>query len=138
MVIILIMFNLIFISFIIAFVCLAFLLLIKVWENKTNKIIISKRFLNKSDVVLKRGIVWFFDYYVRVLSKVTGLSEFYRKIKSELGLFLIEKKNQIGAKVIRALNINNVKDIEKNKGSVSLFLRSISDDKENKHSELHN
>jgi hypothetical protein len=41
-------------------------------------------------------------------------------------------KNRIVLKIIDFLNLDNVKNIERNKGSVSLFLQNISDEEKDK------
>ena len=119
----------VFTSFIVSFVCLILFIFVKIWEEETNKIIISKNALSKSDAVLKKGLLRFFNYYLRISSKTASLPEISSKTKSKINFWLVKRRDKIATKVIHALNINNIKDIERNKGSVSLFLKTISEDK---------
>lgn len=117
-------------SFIISLSLLALLFGLKIFETKTNKVIISKEILDKSDDKLKQFFIYFFRNYKKFLFEVYKLPKFFEEIKKDLKKFFATKRDRIATKIIRALNIHNIKDIDRNRGSVSLFLRTISEEKE--------
>ena len=117
-------------SFIVSLGLIALLFGIKIFETKTNKAIISKEALDKSDDKLKQFFIYIFRYYKKFLFEIHKLPGFFEEIEKDLKKFFARKRDKIATKIIRALNIHNIKDIDRNRGSVSLFLRTISEEKE--------
>ncbi|MDD2934991.1 MAG: hypothetical protein PHX25_00795 [Candidatus Pacebacteria bacterium] len=118
------------ISFIVSLSLIALLFGLKIFETKTNKVVISRETLNKSDDKLKQFFIFIFRYYRKFLFEIYKLPRFFEEIKKDLKKFFARKRDRIATKVIRALNIHNIKDIDRNRGSVSLFLKTISEEKE--------
>jgi len=124
--------SMVFISFIVSFVGLLVFFFWKIWELSTGKRILSVDTLNKADLFIKKSLLRLklsFDVFLSKLKKTPMfIGVFLRGVIGKAGLL----KDFIVSKVVDYLDLDNMKNIEKNKGSVSLFLRNISEDKKDK------
>ncbi len=98
----------------------------------SGKKVFTTKALDKSDVFINRKLVrsrFHLDTFIFKLSKIpVFLDILSRNIINGIKSL----KDRLLLKIVDFLNLDNVKNIERNKGSVSLFLKEISDDKETK------
>jgi len=122
----------IFTVFIISFVGLFLFFSLKIIELNHNKRFLSVNFLDRSDIFINRSISilnFYFNVFLFNLNKIPiFFNIFTRKIIERIKSL----KDLLIIKIVGFLNFDNVKNIERNKGSVSLFLKNISDHKEGK------
>ena len=93
-----------------------------------NKRILSVKTLDKSDIFIRQNFIRFKFYLNIFLFKLNKISLLIRKFLEYIFNEIKSLKNLFILKVVDFLNLDNIKNIEKNKGSVSLFLKNISDD----------
>ena len=118
----------IFVIFIISFIGLTLFFSWKIVEINTGKRILSTKTLDKSDAFINRSVArsWFYSgVFLSQLNKIpVFLDIFLRNILDGIKSL----KDKLLLRIVDFLNLDNVKNIERNKGSVSLFLKEISED----------
>ncbi|MBU1557366.1 hypothetical protein KKC45_00145 [Patescibacteria group bacterium] len=122
----------IFTTFIISFTGLALFFTIKISEVNAGRKFFSTNVLDKSDIFINRNIAhsqFYFNVFLSHVNKIPIILDFFIK-----GIFqnLKKIKDLLIIKIVGFLNLDNVKNIERDRGSVSLFLKNISDDKKKK------
>jgi len=117
------------ISFLFSLTGLAIFFSWKVWEMNTGKILLSESALHKSDSFIKKQIISAEGLLESTLKKVADVPHILFLLFVSSVRLSLRFKNIAVAKLVKVLKLHNVKDIDRNKGSVSLFLKTISDEK---------
>ena len=95
----------------------------------TGKILLSESALHKSDSFIKKQIISAEGLLESTLKKVADVPHILFLLFVSSVRLSLRFKNIAVAKLVKVLKLHNVKDIDRNKGSVSLFLKTISDEK---------
>lgn len=98
----------------------------------SGKKVFAAKALDKSDVFINRKLVRLRFYLDTFIFKLSKIPVFLDILSRNIINGIKSLKNRLILKIVDFLNLDNVKNIERNKGSVSLFLKEISDDKETK------
>lgn len=115
------------ILFIISLIGLFLFLSWKIFEDKTGKKIISTETFSKSDNFIYNEVDNLEKHYKNLSARAIDTPALLNKLSKKTLDTASNQKNKIADKIIRS--IDEKRNIERNKGSVSLFLRSISKDK---------
>jgi hypothetical protein len=118
--------------FVFSFVSIILFILLKVWENNTERKFISQEKLNKGDEFVIRIIRKSFAYFDVFYYKTKKIGFLSKLVFKNLYYIFLDYKNILARKIVDMLGVDNIKNVERNKGSVSLFLRNISNEKKGK------
>ncbi|MBU4479909.1 hypothetical protein KKG48_00495 [Patescibacteria group bacterium] len=102
----------------------------KIWEDKTGKVLISKNKLNKSDIFFKDAFkksCWGCGFLLNEFFRLIFLGKKLIKISF---IYLIRFKKIVSKKFFKLVKIDEKMKLNRNRGSVSFFLRTMSEEKE--------
>ena len=106
-----------------------FFLGLKIWEDKRDKSVFSEEFFRNSDRVLSSYVIKFRKSCNLFFEKRNDVPRYIVTILGWLFKELMRIRNFLVSRIVKILKLHNVKKIQRDKGSASLFLRSISENK---------
>lgn len=102
----------------------------KMFEFRTGSILVSKKFLRNSDSFIEKTATNILNYYNSFTYHFPKISLILIKsLINKILFYLFRFKNFIKNKILKVLKIDEEAIMSRNKGSVSFFLRNISEDK---------
>lgn len=118
------------IFFIFSLVGLSILFSWKIFEAETGRVLVSKQNLDKSDIFIEGVLIRLFTVYFLGLKKIFKLGLFGRKTGKIILVDLVKLKKIVLRKFFRLIKIDEEMLVNRDKGSVSLFLRTMTEAKE--------
>lgn len=102
----------------------------KLYEFRTGNVLVSKKFLKNSDSFIEKTGTNILNYYNSFTYHFPKISLILIKsLINKILFYLFKFKNFIKNKILKVLKIDEEAIMSRNKGSVSFFLRNISEDK---------
>lgn len=122
------------IFFITSLVLITIFIACKLWEDNSGKVIIKPETLEKSDVLIKKSVIYFDLFLNKMSDLISKIPYFLKKAVKGMWSHAGEHKDLVIKKISEITKSETGLNDTKDKGSVSLFLRTISDKEEGNNS----
>ena len=97
-------------------------------ENEKGKKLLPANYLSKSDKFLNNFFMQSKHGYSSLFAKTNDIPGYTITILGWLVRQVVKFKNFFVSRIVKIFRLHNVKDIKKDRGSASLFLRNMSED----------